>query len=154
MCDFSQRPPPWPPDPPPAAITAGADRSPPSKKRRVADISDAERLLGKLAETYALQLQTQGWDRMVRAARGRSNIAPSAKRLAHKAARLLNHLGLRGASVMMTAAPWSRAQKDHAMLRGPHQTSHGERAFVSEEMMDFCNQGYRVVLPSSGGLYL
>jgi hypothetical protein len=33
------------------------------------------------------------------------------------------------------------------MQRGPHQSSQGERKFVAEEMLDFCNQGYWLVLP-------
>jgi hypothetical protein len=33
------------------------------------------------------------------------------------------------------------------MRLGPHKSLHGEREFVSEEMLDFCRQGYWVVLP-------
>ena len=36
---------------------------------------------------------------------------------------------------------------DTALERGPHKSSHGEREFVASEMLDFCGQGYRLVLP-------
>jgi hypothetical protein len=117
------------------------------KKRKAAEITDAERTLGKLAERYATELQRHGWRQLVTAARGESNITPSAKHVPHKAARLLGHLGSRGASVTMHTPPWSAERKDEAYHRGPHKSSQGERAFVSEEMIDFCRQGYWLVLP-------
>ena len=79
--------------------------------------------------------------------RGESNITAGVGGLPHRAARLLHHLGARGASVPMSTAPWTRSQCDDAMQRGPHQSSHGEREFVAEEMLDFCKQGYWLVLP-------
>lgn len=33
------------------------------------------------------------------------------------------------------------------MRRGPHKSSEGERRFVCEEMLDFCMQGYWIVVP-------
>ena len=45
--------------------------------------------------------------------------------------------------------PWSVEDNDDAIRRGPHKSSHGERAFVAEEMLDFCQQGYWLVLPYS-----
>lgn len=47
----------------------------------------------------------------------------------------------------MSSAPWSIHQRDAAVNRGPHKSSHGERQFVCEEMLDFCRQGYWIVLP-------
>ena len=47
----------------------------------------------------------------------------------------------------MTTPPWTAERKEQAVLRGPHQSSHGEREFVCNEMIDFCQQGYWVVLP-------
>ena len=104
-------------------------------------------MLGKFAEECALQLRKKGWRRLVTDARGRSNIAPTAKALPHKAARLLGHLGARGASVTMTTLPWSSERRAQALARGPHKSSQGEREFVSEQMLDFCRQGYWLVLP-------
>ena len=36
---------------------------------------------------------------------------------------------------------------ENAMQRRPHKSSHLEREFVSEEMLDFCRHGYWMVLP-------
>ena len=141
--DFSQQPPPWPPDPPEAAIPTGG------RKRKALVFASLEEILGKLVGTYAADLRSKGWRKFVRDARGRSHITPTATRLHHKAARLLGHLGTRVASVTMKTARWSRARRDHAVDRGPHKASHGEREFVCDEMLDFSRQDYWVVLPSS-----
>ena len=69
------------------------------------------------------------------------------RNLPHRASRLLQHLRTRGASVPTKSAPWSRDQCDPAVARGPHQSSQLEREFVAEEMLDFCLQGYWIVLP-------
>ena len=79
--------------------------------------------------------------------RGASNLPASVKGIPHRAARLLSHLAKRGASVPTATAPWTRERKDAAVIRGPHKSSDGERAFVAREMLDFCRQGYWVVLP-------
>lgn len=91
--------------------------------------------------------QSKCWRQLVTKARGYSNISPSAKQVPHKAARLLGHLGSRGASVTMHTPPWSSERKAQAFNRGSHKSSHGEREFVSEKMMNFCRQGYWLVLP-------
>ncbi|KAI2501864.1 hypothetical protein MHU86_12629 [Fragilaria crotonensis] len=111
------------------------------------ELTSAEQMLGKLAETYASQLRSQGWQQMVTEARGTSNISATVGRLPHTAARLLSHLRKRGASVPMMTPPWSADRKSAAIRRGPHKSSQSERAFVAEEMLDFCRQGYWIVLP-------
>ena len=106
-------------------------------------------MLGKLAMDYVAVLHSKGWRRLVTEARGPSNITATAKHLPHKAARLLGHLGTRGASVPTSTPPWSKERREQAMARGPHKSSHGEREFVCEDLLDFCRQGYWVVLPYS-----
>ena len=103
--------------------------------------------MGKLALEYAQRVRKLGWRRFVLKFRGKSNLQASVRRLPHRAARLLYHLATRGASVPTATAPWTRERRDEAVLRGPHQSSEGERAFVAQEMLDFCQQGYWVVLP-------
>ncbi len=79
--------------------------------------------------------------------RGASNVTQTVHRLDHKAARLLDHLRRRGAGVTLTTAPWSAEQQCTAIARGSHQSSYGEREFVHQEIYDFCQQGYWLVLP-------
>lgn len=70
-------------------------------------------------------------------------------RLPHKARRLLSHFRRHGASVVTATAPWGTARCDESMLRGPHKSAHDECAFVCEEILDFCTQGYWPVMPYS-----
>ena len=71
------------------------------------------------------------------------------ERIPHEASRLLNHLRRRGAAVPMATPPWGTARCDEAVRRGSYQSAHLDRQFVFEEMMDFCRQGYWIVLPYS-----
>ena len=82
-------------------------------------------------------------------ARGHSNISAAVRTIKHKAGRLLEHLRVRGASVPTATAPWDAHQYDEAIRRGAHQSSQGERKFVATEMLDFCEQGYWIVVPFS-----
>ena len=71
----------------------------------------------------------------------------SIQSIPHKAARVANYLRTLGALILTTTPPWTPMQCDTAIDRGPHQSSHGERQFVAEEMLDFCEQGYWRVVP-------
>ena len=127
------------------AVGVGGSRG--TSKRKAADISSAVETLGKLAAATARRLQAHGWRRVLLETRGQSNIAETVRSLPHRAARLLHHLGLRGASVPTKSAPWTVDQCDAAVSRGSHQSSQGECGFVAEEMLDFVRQGYWIVLP-------
>lgn len=50
--DHAPRPPPWPPNPP--AVVRDVAPAGGTKKQKAADISDAERALGKLADVYVI----------------------------------------------------------------------------------------------------
>ncbi len=117
------------------------------RKRNASQISQAERTLGKLASSTAVAVEQMGWANFVEKARGKSNLADEVGFLPHKAARLLDHLRKRGASVVTSPAPWGTQRCDDAVQRGPHKSSHEEREFVAKEILDFCAQGYWAVLP-------
>ena len=119
-----------------------------SKKRKVdKTITEAEStLVGKLASRFARRLRKIGWRRLVSEVRGASNITEGVAQIPHPTARLLHHLRERGASVPLSMAPWSREHCDQAMERDPHQSLHGEREFVAQELLDFCEQGYWIVV--------
>ena len=141
------QPPSWPPDLPAPAHSTGGERS--TNKQNATEISEAELMLGKLALFYATELRVKGWRTLVSETRGYSNISPKVQQLQHKAAQLVKHLGQRGASVTLHTSPWSAEQTRTALTRGPHKTSHSKREFVSEEILDFCRQGYWLVLPQN-----
>ena len=107
----------------------------------------AEEALGKLAHLTANRLRTDGWQRTIHALRGISNVTSTVRGIPHKAARIAEYLRTKGAPVLMSTPPWTRAARDTAIDRGPHKSSHGERDFVANEMLDFCEQGYWLVAP-------
>ena len=109
----------------------------------------AEATLGKLAAETALLVHRIGWEAVVQRCRGESNISSGVRRLPHKAARLLEHLRLRGAGIITATPPWGPARCDEAVQRGSHKSAHLDREFVFEEMLDFCEQGYWAVMPYS-----
>ena len=90
-----------------------------------------------------------GWKKIVERLRGESNILGTVQGIKHKAARLMQHLRRRGASVKITTGPWSKRRCDEAVLRSCHHSAHADREFVFEEMADFCAQGYWAVLSYS-----
>ena len=112
-------------------------------------MSAAERTLGKLAQSMSVHLLHDGWQTTILEARGKSNIAKKFGSLPHTASRLLDYLGKRGAPVRTTTPPWSQVQRDDSITRGPHQSSRGEQEFVAQEMLEFCQQGYWLVVPYS-----
>lgn len=103
--------------------------------------------MGKLAIVTSSIVSQHGWKSFVDNTRGASNLSAQVGQLPHKASRLLQHLRRRGASIVLTSAPWGTTCCDAAMARGPHKSAHDERAFVFQEMQDFCIQGYWAVLP-------
>ena len=90
-----------------------------------------------------------GWRAFVEKARGPSNLTAGVSCLPQKARRLLAHLRRQGASVVTSTAPWGPTRCDDSMRRGPHKSAQDERAFVCEEILDFCHQGYWAVMPYS-----
>ena len=118
-----------------------------TRKRQFDELTDAETNLGKWAMRMAGQVWKHGWRQMLASVRGKSNLNPKVRTLQHKAARLLDHLRLRGAAVPLCTHPWTADQHASAFARGPHQSSRGEREFVCQEMLDFCQQGYWIVVP-------
>jgi hypothetical protein len=117
------------------------------RKRKVDTISAAEETLGKLACATAHTVRIRGWSTFVTEARGTSNLSDDVGMLPHKAARVLDHLRKRGASVLTATQPWGHAACDAAISRGPHKSAFEEAQFVCEEILDFCQQGYWAVLP-------
>jgi hypothetical protein len=104
-------------------------------------------VLGKCASEEAELIRRFGWEVVVSKARGESNVSRGVRQLPHKAARLLQHLRRRGAGVLTSTAPWTIQRLDAAVARGSHKSAHLDREFVLEEMMDFCRQGYWMVVP-------
>ena len=68
-------------------------------------------------------------------------MADGVGKILHKAARLLDYLRRNGAGVVMQTPPWTAA------LRGSHKSARDHAEFMCEELLEFCAQGYWLVLP-------
>ena len=127
-------------------ISAGTELAQGNGKRQRL-MTPAEATLGKWARNAAFRLKTLGWEGLVTEVRGKSNMTETVGTIPHKAARALDHLRRRGASVPTSTPPWTQAQFDQAAARGSHQSAAAHVDFVCEELLEFCQQGYWLVLP-------
>ncbi len=105
--------------------------------------------IGKFAQHFAHQVATLGWDAFVSSRRGPSDLHPHVRHLPHPAHRLLDHLRLCGAPVLLATPPLSLAAKDAFMARGAHKSAHDHTHFLHDEFATMIAQGFWVVLPYS-----
>ena len=144
------RAPPW------SGVNDGTERA--RKRIRVAaprTAVRAENTLRKYAMSAANKLATMGdWCTFVLTERGHPDLATTVATLPYKAARLLEHLRRRGASVPITTEPWTPERLRQAAHRGSHQSAKQDIEFVCTEMLEFCAQGFLTVLPLHVALLL
>jgi hypothetical protein len=103
--------------------------------------------LGTYIARDSLRLEDVGFEQLVNERRQRSDFHPQVKTLRHKAARLLNHLKERGASVVLSTSPWTDQQRTDTMRRGPHKSAVEYVDFLRDELLDFVKKGFWMVLP-------
>jgi hypothetical protein len=77
---------------------------------------------------------------------GRGNLA-TLENITHPAKRLLRHIGVRGAPVVIQTAPWTAARKNAAVSRGLHKSAHEFQEFLREEMADMVEKAIWAVFP-------
>jgi hypothetical protein len=88
-----------------------------------------------------------GFEQLVAERRKCSNFHPGVKALNHKAARLLDHLHKRGASVTLSSPPWDEVHLESTIQRGPRKSATEYVDFLCEELLDFVQKGFWMVLP-------
>jgi hypothetical protein len=110
-------------------------------------IAEQSNDLGTYIVRNANRLTEIGFEKLVEERRQRSDFHPNVKRLRHKAARLLNHLKERGASVTLSTPPWTDQQREGTLRRGPHKSADEFADFLREELLDFVKKGFWMVLP-------
>jgi len=105
--------------------------------------------LGKLVIRDLRLLEQSSLPSLFLHRRGVSNITDLATitPIQHPAHHLVRHIGARGFPVTLHTAPWSTAQRDAAVARGPHQSSHDFVAFLREELADMVERATWMVLP-------
>ncbi len=103
--------------------------------------------LGTYIKQDSKMLSELGWTEFIRQKRGQSDLASGVGQLPHPANQLLSHLRRRGANVVLETPPWTPAEQDAAVTRGPHKSCHEYAEFLRSELLDFVKKGYWVVLP-------
>ena len=88
-----------------------------------------------------------GFEQLVRERRKRSNFHPQVRKLRHRAARLLDHLHKRGANVTLSTPPWDDTRLESTIRRGPHKSANEYADFLQEELLDFVQKGFWMILP-------
>ena len=91
--------------------------------------------------------QSQSWEDFVKSFRGRSYLSPTIDDLDHPAANLLREWRDEGIPVLSSAEPWNVSQKDEAVRRGCHPSATVHADFLREEMSEFIENKFWVVLP-------
>jgi hypothetical protein len=90
---------------------------------------------------------TASWENFVAEFRGPSYLANELDNIEHPAAELLRKWRDHGVPVKTTSEPWSSDQKDACIQRGCHKSAKDHAAFVREEMAEFVESKFWVVLP-------
>jgi len=105
--------------------------------------------LSKYAFDNADFYRAHGWEALIKHRRGRSSLHPDVRQLPHKAARYLDNMRRRGAPVLLHTKPWTLAQKDAAIARGPHPSANEHEPFLRQEMLEMCQRHQWMVIPYS-----
>ena len=119
-----------------------------SEKRPRLQHSFLNDILGKqVVSAVRLLHASPSWESFVQAHRGPSLLSEAVQHLPHPAAPLLHRIRTEGVPVTMADAEWSSEQIHNMARRGPHKSAMDHAAFVREEMANFAEQGFWVVLP-------
>ena len=92
---------------------------------------------------------SSSWEAFVNEFRGRSYLATELDNIEHPAAELLQKWRDEGVPALSDSPPWTKEQKDHCIQRGCHQSAKEHAEFLREEMAEFIESKFWVVLPSN-----
>jgi hypothetical protein len=110
------------------------------------------RELGKLALNFAQELHWLGWNKFFRQHYSHTypSLRPNIRHLPHPAAPFLSRLASVGVPAPSQRTPWTTAQQDAAVTRGPHPSArHQYTDFLLDDMYTYVTSGYWLVLPYS-----
>ena len=95
-------------------------------------------------------MQSAGsWESFVNAFRGESYLSPELDNLEHPAANLLREWRDHGVPAQTSSPPWSEDTKDSYVERGCHRSANEHAEFLRDEMSEFIDSRFWVVLPYS-----
>ena len=104
--------------------------------------------LGAYVDLYRLQLaSSESWSAFALQVHGRSTLSEHLEIFPHPAAPLLCEMRDLGVPVQCFGPEWSAERLAECLHRGSHKSASEYAEFVREEMADFCDMNYWVVLP-------
>ena len=104
--------------------------------------------LGKLIQSATDLFRSSGnWESFVRAFRGDSHLATGLESLPHPAGEFLEYVRREGVPAHMQTAPPTKEEIRTRMKRGPHKSSDEAKEFIREEMAEFHDKSFWVILP-------
>ena len=101
-------------------------------------------LVSELCKAY---LKASSWNSFVNEFRGPSYLSSSLDECDHPAAALLRLWRDWGVPAETTSKPWTDQQKDECIRRGCHRSATEHSEFLREEMADFIENRFWMVLP-------
>jgi len=122
-------------------------QTPPSKRLRTAPLPYSPGDLGKYASVQAIELARLGWRQYFRSKQTPTALSTNIKSLNHPAAEHLAHWASVGVPCVTSSFPWSCQQRDAAHLRGPHHSAITYSDFLMQDLYDYIQMGYWLVLP-------
>ena len=104
--------------------------------------------LGMLVQQLCLDFQNaESWEAFVNNFRGRSYLSPNLDHVDHPAVDLLKNWRDHGVPAKTSSPPWSLDQLDACIQRGCHRSATEHAEFLREEMSEFIENKFWVVLP-------
>jgi hypothetical protein len=93
-------------------------------------------------------MERLGWHRYFHQQQHPSSMHPCIGTIPHPTAEYLNKLASTGVPAYFTDDPWTESQLETVIQRGPHKSAAADFAqFIVEDMFDYVQMGYWVVLP-------
>jgi hypothetical protein len=104
--------------------------------------------LGKGAQANSRLLAKLGWDNFIYYQQRPHSMHPDLSSIPHPTAQYLHDMACTGAPNIIAEPPWPNAVLDQVYQRGPHVSAAKHHAqFLIEDMFDYVQMGYWVVLP-------
>ena len=106
-----------------------------------------DRLGASVARLMRVFHQAQSWEEFVNRFRGRSYLSPDVGGINHPASKLLQLWMTEGVPIHTSDEPWSPELKDARFLHGCHRSASQHAEFLRDELAEFIESGFWVVLP-------
>ena len=118
------------------------------ERRQVKLAQVREDKLGKYVEGHTHRYVEMDWREFVREARGAGDLRISEEaRSSHPAGDMLMQFERNGVPVALSSAPLDDKLKKQRAARGPHKSCRDHLEFLREELLDYVEKGFWILLP-------